>query len=100
MKKKMYNEMHENCNKCHGPLTPEISQTVIYHTDDLELTIKNEPHLECKKCRRYYSSEPYQSQKIDIFKDFIKTIPFKKVEIEYKDLIEYVDNNLLDDEAN
>ena len=43
----------------------------------------------------YYSAEPFQEQKTEIFQNHLKSLPFLSVTIEYKSMIDYVDRELL-----
>ena len=63
---------------------------------DKEIIFKNVPRLECKKCSFYYSAEPFQEQKNEIFQEHLRALPFLSVTIEYKSMIDYVDRELLD----
>ena len=44
----------------------------------------------------YYSAEPFQEQKNEIFQEHLRALPFLSVTIEYKSMIDYVDRELLD----
>ena len=39
-------------------------------------------------------AEPDQNEKTDVFIDFLKSVSLRKAEIEYRDMIDYVDNVL------
>ena len=39
-------------------------------------------------------AEPDQSEKTDVFIDFLKSVSLRKAEIEYRDMIDYVDQIL------
>ena len=52
--------------------------------------IKHEPSLDCTKCHCSFQAESYQYEKKNAFIGFLKSIPLKKAEIEYKDMIRYV----------
>ena len=41
-----------------------------------------------------FQAESYQFEKTDAFLHFLMSIKLKKAEIEYKDMIRYVDKNL------
>ena len=69
------NELREDCYWCHGKLTPHLSETVMGKYGDKEIIIKNVPRLECKKCNFYYSAEPFQEQKTEIFQKHLKSLP-------------------------
>lgn len=90
------NELREDCYWCHGKLTPHLSETVMGKCGDKEIIFKNVPRLECKKCSFYYSAEPFQEQKNEIFQEHLRSLPFLSVTIEYKSTIDYVDRELLD----
>ena len=93
---KFRNELRDDCYRCHGKLTPHISETVIVKRGDKEIILKNVPGLECKKCRFYYSAEPFHEQKTEIFQELLRSLPFLSITIEYKSMIDYVDRELLD----
>ena len=93
---KFRNELRDDCYWCHGKLTPHLSEIVKGKFGNIEYVLKNVPKLECKKCGFYYSAEPFQEQKTDIFKKHLKTLPFLSITIEYKSMIDYVDRELLD----
>ena len=90
-------EVLEECRYCHAPLKLEISETSIHtfqgHRN--EFTIKNEPYLACTKCNNRFQAEPYQFEKTGAFLDFLMSIKLKSAEIEYKNMIKYVDKNLM-----
>ena len=103
-------EVLEKCRYCNAPLKLKISETSIHtfqgHRN--EFTIKHEPSLACTKCNNRFQAEPYQHEKtrafLDFlmsvklktraFLDFLMSVKLKKAEIEYKDMIRYVDKNL------
>ena len=89
------NELRDDCYWCHGKLTPHLSETVMGKYGDKEIIINNAPRLECKKCNFYYSAEPFQEQKTEIFQKHLKSLPFLSVTIEYNSMIDYVDRELL-----
>ena len=93
---KFYNELRDDCYMGHGKLTPHISETVIVKRGDKEIIFKNVPRLECKKCSFYYSAEPFQEQKTEIFQEHLRSLPFLSITIEYKSMIDYVDRELPD----
>ena len=94
------NELRDDCYWCHGKLTPHLSETVIAKCGDKEIVLKNVPRLECKKCNFYYSAEPFQEQKTEIFQKHLKSLPFLSVTIQYKSMIDYVDRVLLNQNNN
>ena len=89
-------EVLEKCRYCNAPLKLKISETSIHtfqgHRN--EFTIKHEPSLACTKCNNRFQAEPYQHEKTRAFLDFLMSVKLKKAEIEYKDMIRYVDKNL------
>ena len=89
-------EVFDECYYCNAPLKLEISETSIHtfqgHRN--EFTIKHEPSLACTKCNNMFQAESYQFEKTDAFLHFLMSIKLKKAEIEYKDMIRYVDKNL------
>lgn len=89
-------EVLEKCRYCNAPLKLEISETSIHtfqgHRN--EFTIKHEPSLACTKCNNRFQAEPYQHEKTRAFLDFLMSVKLKKAEIEYKDMMMYVDNVL------
>lgn len=89
-------EVFDKCRYCNTPLKLEISETSIHtfqgHRN--EFTIKNEPSLACTKCNNRFQAEPYQHEKTRAFLDFLMSVKLKKAEIEYKDMMMYVDNVL------
>lgn len=89
-------EVFDECYFCHSPLKLEISETMIHtfqgHRN--EYTIKHEPSLACTKCNNRFQAEPYQYEKINTFLDFLMSVKLKKAEIEYKDMVRYVDKEL------
>lgn len=89
-------EVFDKCYYCHAPLKLEISQTSVhtYQGEKNEYTIKHEPSFACTKCKSLFQSEPYQYEKTAAFLKFLKSIRLKKAEIEYKDMIRYVDEVL------
>ena len=72
----------------------KISETVIYGYPERQLIIKHEPHFECSKCGFTMQAEPDQSKKTNFFLDFLKSISLKIAEIDYRDMIDYVDKTL------
>ena len=78
------------------PLKLEIAETAIHtfqgHMN--EYTIKHEPSLACTKCNNSFQSEPYQYEKTNVFLQFLMSIKLKYAEIEYKDMIRYLDKVL------
>ena len=89
-------EVFDKCCYCNAPLKLEISETSIHtfqgHRN--EFTIKHEPSLACTKCNNRFQAEPYQHEKTRAFLDFLMSVKLKKAEIEYKDMMMYVDNVL------
>ncbi len=89
-------EVLEKCRYCNAPLKLKISETSIHtfqgHRN--EFTIKHEPSLACTKCNNRFQAEPYQHEKTRAFLDFLMSVKLKKAEIEYKDMMMYVDNVL------
>ena len=87
---------HKECCFCHAPLKLEIAETAIHtfqgHRN--EYTINHEPSLSCTKCNNSFQSEPYQYEKTNVFLQFLMSIKLKSAEIEYKDIIRYVDKVL------
>ena len=90
----MSKEVLEKCVRCHGKLIYKISETVIYGYPERQLVVKNVPRLECQKCGFMMQAEPDQNEKTDVFMDFLKSISLRKAEIEYRDMIDYVDQVL------
>ena len=62
--------------------------------DSIPLFIQRFPRLECPKCGLMMQAEPDQNEKTDVFIDFLKSISLRKAEIEYRDMIDYVDKVL------
>jgi len=91
---KMFGEVFEKCYFCHAELRLGISETIIHGYPKYEYVVKHEPHLACTKCNNQFQAEPYQYEKISVFMKFLKSIGLKKAEIEYNDLIRYVDQAL------
>ena len=87
-------EVFGKCYFCHAPLRPEISENVVCGFPEHEYIIKHEPSLACTKCTCSFQAESYQYEKKNAFINFLKSIPLKKTEIEYKDMIRYVDDVL------
>ena len=89
-------EVFDECYYCHAPLKLEISQTSIYkyHGHKEEYTIKHEPWFACTKCNNRFQTEPYQLEKTSAFLHFLMSVKLKSAEIEYKDMITYVDKVL------
>ena len=87
-------EVFDKCYSCHAPLKLKISETVVCGAPDHEYVIKHEPCLACTKCTYSFQAELYQYEKKNAFIGFLKSIPLKKAEIEYKDMIRYVDDVL------
>ena len=89
-------EVFKECCYCHSPLKLKISQTSIHTFQGYtnEYTIKHEPSLACTKCNNRFQAEPYQFEKTNEFLHFLMSIKLKKAEIEYKDMITYVDKVL------
>ena len=89
-------EVFKECYFCHAPLKLEVAETAIHtfqgHRN--EYTIKHEPSLACTKCNNSFQSEPYQYEKTNVFLQFLMSIKLKNAEIEYKDMIRYVDKVL------
>ena len=89
-------EVFDKCCYCNATLKLEISDTSIHtfqgHRN--EFTIKHELSLACTKCNNIFQAESYQSEKTNAFLHFLMSIKLKKAEIEYKDMIRYVDKNL------
>ena len=79
---------------CYGKTVYKISETVIYGYPERQLVVKNVPRLECPKCGLMMQAEPDQNEKTDVFIDFLKSISLRKAEIEYRDMIDYVDKVL------
>ena len=90
----MSKEVFEKCVRCHGKLIYKISETVIHGYPERQLVVKNVPRLECQKCGFMMQAEPDQIEKTDVFMDFLKSISLRKAEIEYRDMIDYVDKVL------
>ena len=86
-------EVFDKCYSCHSPLKLKISETVVCGAPDHEYVINHEPCLACTKCTYCFQAESYQYEK-NAFIGFLKSIPLKKAEIEYKDMIQYVDDVL------
>ena len=72
----------------------KISETVVCGYPEHEYIVKHEPSLACTKCTYSFQAEPYQYEKKNAFIDFLKSIPLKNAEIEYMDMIRYVDDVL------
>jgi hypothetical protein len=96
MERRKMKEVLEKCRYCNAPLKLKISETSIHtfqgHRN--EFTIKHEPSLACTKCNNRFQAEPYQHEKTRAFLDFLMSVKLKKAEIEYKDMMMYVDNVL------
>ncbi len=90
----MSKEVFEKCVMCYGKTAYKISETVIYGYPERQLVVKNVPRLECQKCGFMMQAEPDQNEKTDVFIDFLKSISLRKAEIEYRDMIDYVDKVL------
>ncbi len=75
-------EVLNECYYCHAPLKLEIAETAIhtYQGQKYRYTVKHQPSLACTKCNNSFQAEP--------------DIGLKKAEIEYKDMIRYVDKVL------
>jgi uncharacterized protein with PIN domain len=93
---KKMKEVFDKCYFCHAPLRPKISDTVTHTFEDqkIKYTVKHEPSLACTKCNNSFQAESYQYEKTAAFMNFLKSIGLKTAEIEYRDMIEYVDNVL------
>ena len=89
-------DVFENCHYCQAPLKLEISQTSVHTFEGHrnEFTIKHEPSLACTKCNNIFQAEPYQFEKTSAFLHFLMSVKLKSAEIEYKDMITYVDKVL------
>ena len=48
----------------------------------------------CTKCNNRFQTEPYQLEKTNAFLHFLMSVKLKSAEIEYKDMITYVDTVL------
>lgn len=90
----MGKEVFEKCYFCHAELKHQVRKTVVHVCSKREYTIKNEPHLACTKCTHSFQAEPYQYNKTNVFLKFLESMSLKKAEIEYRDMIQYVDNVL------
>lgn len=88
------NEVFEKCYFCHADLRLEYSQTTVHGYPKYEYTVNHTPSLACTKCTHRFQAESYQYEKTDTFMAFLKSIGLKKAEIEYKDMIRYVDEVL------
>ena len=87
-------EVFDKCYSCHTSLKLKISETVVYGSPDHKYVIKHKPSLACTKCIYSFQAESYQYEKKNAFIGFLKSIPLKNAEIEYKDMIRYVDDVL------
>lgn len=89
-------EVLDMCYYCHSQLKLEISETSVHTFEGHrnEFTIKHEPSLACTKCNNIFQAEPYQFEKTNTFLHFLMSVKLKKAEIEYKDMIKYVDKVL------
>ncbi len=89
-------EVLDECYYCHSQLKLEISETSVHTFEGHrnEFTIKHEPSLACTKCNNIFQAEPYQFEKTNTFLHFLMSVKLKKAEIEYKDMIKYVDKVL------
>ena len=90
----MGKEVFEKCYFCHSELRLEFSETMIHGYPEHEYIVNNEPRLACTKCTYRFQAEPYQSEKTDAFMKFLESIHLKKAEINYKDMIRYVEDVL------
>lgn len=90
----MNNNIPEKCLFCQGELKYAVGEKSIYGHPKYEYAIMHEPRMVCKKCEGMFQSEPGQYEKLNIFLDFLKTVQFSKIEIEYKDMVHYVDTVL------
>ena len=90
----MSKDVFEKRVRCHGKLIYKISETVIHGYPERQSVVKNIPRLECQKCGLMMQAEPDQNEKTDVFMDFLKSISLRKAEIEYRDMIDYVDKVL------
>ena len=93
----MSSEVRTDCYFCHEKLVVGISETVVHGYPKRSYVIKHEPRLKCPKCRDMFPDEPYQYEKTEAFIKFLESISLEKAEIEYKDMIRYVDNVLKPD---
>lgn len=86
-------EVLDKCRYCQAPLKLEISKTSVHTFEGHrnEFTIKHEPSLACTRCNNRFQAEPYQYEKTNAFLHFLMSVKLKKAEIEYKDIIRYVD---------
>lgn len=86
-------EVLNECYYCHAPLRLEVAETVIhtYQGQKYRYTVKHQPSLACTKCNNSFQAEPDQYEKTNAFMEFLKSIGLQKAEIEYKDMIRYVD---------
>lgn len=88
-------EVLDRCYYCHSELKYEISETAVYEfSRNHEYVVKHDPYPDCTKCNHRFSAEPYQDEKTSAFIKFLNSIHLKKAEIEYKDMIQYVDDIL------
>lgn len=91
----MGEEVFDKCYFCNAELRLEYSETSIYGYPDYEYAVKHEPKLACTKCSNMFQAEPHQYEKTNIFMKFLKSIKLRKAEIEYMDMICYVDEVLM-----
>ena len=84
----------KKCVRCHGKIVYKISETIIHGYPERQLAVNNVPGHECQKCGLMMQAEPDQNEKTDVFMDFLKSISLRKAEIEYRDMIDYVDKVL------
>ena len=87
-------EVFEKCYFCHADLRLEYSQTSVHGHPKYEYAVKHTPSLACTKCTYSFDAESYQYEKTNAFIAFLESIGLKKAEIEYKDMIRYVDEVL------
>ena len=90
----MGEEVFKNCYFCHSDLKLEISETVVHGYPKYSFVVKRVPQLACTKCNHSFQAEPFQYEKTSIFMKFLESISLKQAEIEYEDMIRYVDNQL------
>lgn len=88
----MGEEVFEKCYFCHSDLKLEISETVVPGYPKYSFVVKHVPQLACTKCTHSFQAEPFQYEKTNIFIKFLESIKLKQAEIEYQDMIQYVDD--------
>ncbi|MBQ8940994.1 MAG: YgiT-type zinc finger protein [Firmicutes bacterium] len=97
----MDSEFLQKCPVCQGKAKYEVSDSnIIFPKHEHECIIKNVPRMFCENCRLSFKPEPCQDEKTKIFLDFMETLPFSKVELEYKEMIRYVDTVLCTNDIN